>query len=221
MTVGTLEMADASAAKVYGSEGFIEVYRMLGEIVGQAGLLRARQQPGTAPRPARSSACIAPPRLSPSAAAPMRSSAILFLQRGCGCPAARSLNGRRQQWNLGLAKSNRMCRYWPGRFCPSRSVLTASAVYDEFASPRFDDAAVAAIGGGRADRGGDRASAMAVWALVLPSWPCLSRKSVARSHRCRPSPIAWRRCAIQQFGSEALKEALLPAAAQRRDCCSQ
>jgi alkylation response protein AidB-like acyl-CoA dehydrogenase len=40
MTVGKLEMADASAAKVYGSEGFIEVYRMLGEIVGQAGLLR-------------------------------------------------------------------------------------------------------------------------------------------------------------------------------------
>ena len=41
MTEGTLEMADASAAKVYGSEGFIEVYRMLGEIVGQAGLVRS------------------------------------------------------------------------------------------------------------------------------------------------------------------------------------
>jgi len=40
MTVGALEMADASAAKVYGSEGFIEIYRMLGEVVGQAGLLR-------------------------------------------------------------------------------------------------------------------------------------------------------------------------------------
>ena len=41
MTVGALEMADASAAKVYGSEGFIEIYRMLGEVVGQAGLLRS------------------------------------------------------------------------------------------------------------------------------------------------------------------------------------
>jgi alkylation response protein AidB-like acyl-CoA dehydrogenase len=41
MTTGTLQMADASAAKVYGSEGFIEVYRRLGEIVGQAHLLRA------------------------------------------------------------------------------------------------------------------------------------------------------------------------------------
>ena len=40
MTEEVLAMADASAAKVYGSEGFIEVYRMLGEIVGQAGLLR-------------------------------------------------------------------------------------------------------------------------------------------------------------------------------------
>jgi len=40
MTEGVLQMADASAAKVYGSEGFIEIYRMLGEIVGQAGLLR-------------------------------------------------------------------------------------------------------------------------------------------------------------------------------------
>lgn len=40
MTQEALAMADASAAKVYGSEGFIEVYRMLGEIVGQAGLLR-------------------------------------------------------------------------------------------------------------------------------------------------------------------------------------
>ncbi len=41
MTAGTLGMADASAAKVFGSEGFIEVYRLLGEIVAEAGLLRA------------------------------------------------------------------------------------------------------------------------------------------------------------------------------------
>jgi len=41
MTEEVLEMADASAAKVYGSEGFIEIYRMLGEIYGQAGLVRA------------------------------------------------------------------------------------------------------------------------------------------------------------------------------------
>jgi len=40
MTEGNLEMADASAAKVYGSEAFIELYRSLGEVVGQAGLLR-------------------------------------------------------------------------------------------------------------------------------------------------------------------------------------
>ncbi len=48
MTEGNLEMADASAAKVYGSEGFIEVYRMLGEIVGQAGLVRAGTAQATA-----------------------------------------------------------------------------------------------------------------------------------------------------------------------------
>lgn len=48
MTEGNLEMADASAAKVYGSEGFIEVYRMLGEIVGQAGLNRAGTAQATA-----------------------------------------------------------------------------------------------------------------------------------------------------------------------------
>ncbi len=40
MTENALDMADASAAKVYGSEGFIEIYRAIGEIVGQAGLLR-------------------------------------------------------------------------------------------------------------------------------------------------------------------------------------
>lgn len=48
MTVGALEMADASAAKVYGSEGFIEIYRMLGEVVGQAGLLRSGSGQGSA-----------------------------------------------------------------------------------------------------------------------------------------------------------------------------
>lgn len=48
MTEGTLEMADASAAKVYGSESFIDIYRMLGEIVGQAGLLRTDEGQGTA-----------------------------------------------------------------------------------------------------------------------------------------------------------------------------
>lgn len=40
MTEKTLDMADASAAKVFGSEAFIEVYRLLGEILGQAGLRR-------------------------------------------------------------------------------------------------------------------------------------------------------------------------------------
>jgi alkylation response protein AidB-like acyl-CoA dehydrogenase len=40
MTEGSLDMADASAAKVYGSEFFIETYRLLGEILGQASLLK-------------------------------------------------------------------------------------------------------------------------------------------------------------------------------------
>jgi len=39
MTEGNLEMADASAAKVYGSEFFVEAYRLLGEIVGQCSTL--------------------------------------------------------------------------------------------------------------------------------------------------------------------------------------
>ncbi|MEM8660157.1 MAG: acyl-CoA dehydrogenase family protein [Pseudomonadota bacterium] len=41
MTDEVLAMADASSAKVYGSEAFIEVFRLMGEVVGQAGLLRA------------------------------------------------------------------------------------------------------------------------------------------------------------------------------------
>jgi len=40
MTEQTLDMADASAAKVFGSEAFIEVYRLLGEILGQEAVRR-------------------------------------------------------------------------------------------------------------------------------------------------------------------------------------
>ena len=46
MTEGSLEMADASAAKVYGSEFFIEVYRLLGEIVGQASMISRHSEKG-------------------------------------------------------------------------------------------------------------------------------------------------------------------------------
>jgi alkylation response protein AidB-like acyl-CoA dehydrogenase len=46
MTEGTLEMADASAAKVYGSEFFIEVYRLLGEVLGQASLVKGESEAG-------------------------------------------------------------------------------------------------------------------------------------------------------------------------------
>jgi alkylation response protein AidB-like acyl-CoA dehydrogenase len=46
MTEGTLDMADASAAKVYGSEFFIEVYRLLGEVLGQASLVKAGSETG-------------------------------------------------------------------------------------------------------------------------------------------------------------------------------
>ncbi len=45
MAEGTLQMADASAAKVCGTEFFIELYRMLLEILGQAGTLK-RDSPG-------------------------------------------------------------------------------------------------------------------------------------------------------------------------------
>ena len=48
MTEGQLDMADASAAKVYGSEFFIEVYRLLGEVIGQASLIN-RRTPGADP----------------------------------------------------------------------------------------------------------------------------------------------------------------------------
>lgn len=46
MTEGTLDMADASAAKVYGSEFFIEAYRLFGEIIGQASLISRRSEYG-------------------------------------------------------------------------------------------------------------------------------------------------------------------------------
>lgn len=40
MTEGTLEMAEASAAKVYGTEFFVEAYRLLLEVMGQAGIIQ-------------------------------------------------------------------------------------------------------------------------------------------------------------------------------------
>ena len=40
MTENNLGMAEASAAKVYGSEFFVEAYRLLLEIIGQAGILQ-------------------------------------------------------------------------------------------------------------------------------------------------------------------------------------
>lgn len=40
MTQGELDMAQASAVKVFGSEFFIEAYRLMGEVLGQASLLR-------------------------------------------------------------------------------------------------------------------------------------------------------------------------------------
>ena len=46
MTAGTLDMADASAAKVYGSEFFIEVYRLLGEVIGEASLVSRHSATG-------------------------------------------------------------------------------------------------------------------------------------------------------------------------------
>ena len=46
MTEGSLNMADASAAKVYGSEFFIEAYRLLGEVLGQASLVKADSEAG-------------------------------------------------------------------------------------------------------------------------------------------------------------------------------
>jgi alkylation response protein AidB-like acyl-CoA dehydrogenase len=42
MAEGTLQMADASVAKVYGTEFFIELYRLLLEIMGQPGIIKAR-----------------------------------------------------------------------------------------------------------------------------------------------------------------------------------
>lgn len=41
MDRGTLEMAEASTAKVYGTEFFIELYRLLLEVLGEAGTIQA------------------------------------------------------------------------------------------------------------------------------------------------------------------------------------
>ena len=41
MSTGQLGMAEASAIKVFGSEAFIEIFRLLGEVVGPAALQRA------------------------------------------------------------------------------------------------------------------------------------------------------------------------------------
>jgi len=40
MDSNELNMADASAAKVYGTELFVEIYRLAGEIIGQHSLLK-------------------------------------------------------------------------------------------------------------------------------------------------------------------------------------
>ncbi len=45
MSNGSLQMADASVAKVYGTEFFIELYRLLLEIMGQAGTIK-KDSPG-------------------------------------------------------------------------------------------------------------------------------------------------------------------------------
>ena len=46
MTEGSLDMADASAAKVYGSEFFIEAYRLLAEVLGQGSLVKSDSDAG-------------------------------------------------------------------------------------------------------------------------------------------------------------------------------
>ena len=46
MTEGSLDMADASAAKVYGSEFFVETFRLLGEIIGQASMISRHSETG-------------------------------------------------------------------------------------------------------------------------------------------------------------------------------
>ena len=46
MTEGSLDMADASAAKVYGSENMIEVFRLLGEVLGHASLVNRKNDRG-------------------------------------------------------------------------------------------------------------------------------------------------------------------------------
>ena len=45
MSQDNLGMAEASAAKVYGSEFFVEAYRLLLEVMGQAGIIH-RDSPG-------------------------------------------------------------------------------------------------------------------------------------------------------------------------------
>ena len=44
MTTNKLDMADASVAKVYGSEFFIEAYRLLMEIIGQESTLTSKSE---------------------------------------------------------------------------------------------------------------------------------------------------------------------------------
>jgi hypothetical protein len=46
MARGTLNFAEASAVKVFGSEGYVEMYQLLLEVMGEAGTLRAGS-PGT------------------------------------------------------------------------------------------------------------------------------------------------------------------------------
>ena len=46
MTENELDMADASAAKVYGSENMIEVFRLLGEVLGHASLVHRTSERG-------------------------------------------------------------------------------------------------------------------------------------------------------------------------------
>jgi len=45
MTEGNLQMADASVAKVYGTEYFLEHYRLLGEVLGQSATIK-KDSPG-------------------------------------------------------------------------------------------------------------------------------------------------------------------------------
>ena len=137
MTEGVLEMADASAAKVYCSEGFIEIYRMLGRSSArrpcQAGCAQTTAEAGKLERLYRTASIIT---FGGGANEIQRD---IISAAGCGCPGPAVEPGIRGM-EFGFSQEQQEVRELARKILSEQVSAASLAAYDEFRSPRFDTA---------------------------------------------------------------------------------